>query len=195
MLSTTHFPALIIMPEIEIARLKLRPFTADDLNDYYRQMTSDFEVMRTLLLGRTLTLAETEPRLRLFMEHWGHYQFGVWVLRDKENGELIGQCGLRWCYEYTPEIELVYAIAKSYWGKGIATEAAKAAVRYGFEELKPDYIMALTAPTNLASQRVMQKVGMKYEKDARYYEKDCAYYTISRQEWQADESLYILRET
>lgn len=184
-----------MIPEIETARLKLRPFTVDDLDDYYRHMTSDFDVMRTLLLGRALTLAETESRLQLLIEHWKRYQFGVWVLRDRQNGDLIGQCGLRWCYEYTPEIELLYAIARTHWGKGIATEAAKASIRYGFEKLKPDHIMALTAPINQASQLVMQKAGLKYEKNAQYYNRDCVYYAIARQDWQLDDSFYILRET
>lgn len=69
-------------------------------------------------------------------------------------------------------------------GKGIATEAAKASLSSGFEQLKLDKIMALTAPTNFASQRVMQKVKLKYEKNAHYWGKDCLYYPISRQEWQ-----------
>lgn len=87
---------------------------------------------------------------RLF-EHWERHSFGVWILRNKENGDLIEQCGLRWCYEDNPEIEMVYAIAPSYWGKAIATEAAKASIIYGEEQLTPDYIMAITAPTNYAS--------------------------------------------
>ena len=52
---------------------------------------------------------------------------------------------------------MVYAIARSYWGKGFATQAAKAALKYGFEQLKPDYIMAITAPTNYASHSCYAK--------------------------------------
>lgn len=117
-----------------------------------------------------------------FFEHWERHYFGVWILRDKENGDLIGQCGLRWCYEYTQEIELVYAIAPSYWGRGIATEAARASLKYGFEELTPDYIMAITGRTNYASQKVMQKVGLKYEKNVHFYGIGCVYYLIYRHE-------------
>jgi ribosomal-protein-alanine N-acetyltransferase len=88
----------------------------------------------------------------------------------------------------------VYALARGYWGKGIATEAAKASLRYGFEELKAEQIMALAAPTNFASQRVMLKVGMKYEKNAFLYNRKVVYYAISRQEWQGEDSVYILRQ-
>lgn len=183
------------MPEIETARLILRPFNLSDFTDYHHRLTSDVEVMQTLLPGKALSPEETELFFNRFFEHWKRHQFGVWILRDKENGELIGQCGLRWCYEYSPEIEMVYAIAKYHWGKGIASEAAKASIKYGFEQLKPNKIMAIAAPTNLASQRVMQKVGLKYDKNVHYYGKDCVYYTISRQEWQQDDSLYILRQT
>ncbi|MEI2583487.1 GNAT family N-acetyltransferase [Scytonema sp. PRP1] len=87
----------------------------------------------------------------------------------------------------------MYTLARGYWGKGIATEAAKVSLRYGFEELKAQ-IMALAAPTNFASVRVMLKLGMKYEKNAFLYNRKVVYYAISRQEWQAEDSVYILRQ-
>lgn len=183
------------MPEIETTRLILRPFKVSDFADYHRQLTSDVEVMRNLLPGKALSREEAELFFNRFFEHWKVHQFGVWILRDKESGELIGQCGLRWCYKYSPEIEMVYAIAKSHWGKGIACEAALASIRYGFEQLNSNKIMAIAAPTNLASQRVMQKIGLKYDKNVHYYGKDYVYYTISQQDWQPNDSLYILRQT
>lgn len=65
--------------------------------------------------------------------------------------------------EGTPE--LIYVLAKAYWGKGLAAEAAKASLRYSFEELKLERIVAVTRHENLASQRVMQSIGMSYEKE------------------------------
>lgn len=124
------------MPEIETARLILSPFKSSDFANYRCQMTSDLEVMRNLLPGKALSREEAQLFFNRFFEHWKRHQFGVWILRDKINGDLLGQCGLRWCYEYTLEIELVYATAHTYWSKRIATEAAKAAIRYGFEQLK-----------------------------------------------------------
>lgn len=172
--------------EIETARLKMRPFAFDDLDDYYRQILSDPEVMKTLLAGRALSWEEAQARLTYFIKHWQLHHFGLWVIVDKQ-GDLLGQCGLQFL-DNTSEIELAYAIAKSHWNRGIATEAAKAVLTYGFATLKLSKIVAITAPTNLASQRVMTKVGLKYEKDAYLYQRHVVYYALLRKVWQSDVS-------
>lgn len=102
---------------------------------------------------------------------------------DKQNADLIGHCGLRFLAD-TTEIELTYAIDRSYWRQGIATEAAAASFKYGFEKLNATQIIALAAPNNLVSQRVMQKIGMKFQKYSQFYQKDNVYYAITRQAWQ-----------
>jgi ribosomal-protein-alanine N-acetyltransferase len=76
-----------------------------------------------------------------------------------------------------------WLLAKEYWRRGLATEAATAWLHYGFETLGLDRIVAITRPENIASRGVMEKIGMNYEKDASYYETDCAYYAIDRQQW------------
>lgn len=182
------------MPEIETTRLQLRRFTVGDFQAYHRQITSDVEVMQTLLPGKALSWQEAKLFFNRFFEDWERHNFGVWLVFDKKEENLIAQSGLRFL-ESSLEYELVYALARGYWGKGIATEAAKASLRYGFEELKAEQIMALAAPTNFASQRVMLKVGMKYEKNAFLYNREVVYYAISRQEWQAEDCVYILRQT
>lgn len=108
---------------------------------------------------------------------------------DKESGQFIGLCGLR-MLEGTPE--LIYVLAKAYWGKGLAAEAAKASLRYSFEELKLERIVAVTRHENLASQRVMQSIGMSYEKEVRYYEIDGVGYAISREQFHTGDSSYML---
>ena len=92
---------------------------------------------------------------------------------------MIGRCGL--CFlDKTPEIELGYTLDKFYGNQGLATEASLASLNYGFEILKFGKIVTIARPENIASQRVMQKVGFKYENDARYYETDVVCYSISR---------------
>ncbi len=71
-----------------------------------------------------------------------------------------------------------------YWGKGLATEAAQASLRYGFEALKLDRIVALAYPENLASQRVMEKIGMHYEKTADYHGITAVWYAITANQFQ-----------
>ena len=87
----------------------------------------------------------------------------------------------------------MYRLDQLYWHQGIATEATKASLRYGFEEVKLNSIVAITAPEHLASRRVMEKAGLKYEKDAHFYNLDVVYYALAQKAWQPDESLYILR--
>lgn len=179
------------MPEIETARLRLRQFTLDDLDDLFR-LYRDPEVMK-YISGRARTRDETEASLFRIIKQWEH-GFGMWAVVHKTQRKMvIGRCGLGFL-DNTPEVELGYAFAKPYWGMGIATEATFASLKYGFEQAKLDRIVAIARPENIASQRVMQKVGMKYEKDAHFYNLDVVYYALSRSAWQPDDFLYILRK-
>jgi RimJ/RimL family protein N-acetyltransferase len=182
------------MPEIETSRLLLRMFSQDDLGDLSR-IYADADVMR-YLSGHPLTRDETAGWLKYFLDGWENYGFGWWAVVLKESGELIGHCGLQFIH-VTPEIEATYGLAKEYWRMGLASEAARACLRYGFEQLEIDRIYALADPGNIASHRVMERVGMKYDKTEYYkdalYEGDLIYYVISREEHQPDGSAYSLR--
>jgi RimJ/RimL family protein N-acetyltransferase len=182
------------MPEIETARLLLRMFSQDDLDDLSR-IYADADVMR-YLSGHPLTREETAGWLKYFLAGWEDYGFGWWAVVLKESGALIGHCGLQFIH-VTPEIEVTYGLSAAYWRKGLASEAARACLRYGFEELKLDRIYALADPGNIGSHRVMERVGMKYDKTEYYkddlYEGDLIYYVISGEEYRADESPYSVR--
>jgi ribosomal-protein-alanine N-acetyltransferase len=167
---------------LETERLRLRQFTLADIDDYHRQLFSDPDVTKSLPFGKPISREETEALLAWRLEHWKRHGFGLWAVIYKQKGELIGQCGLQYL-ENTPEVELAYAIAKPYWGKGLTTEAVKTTLKYGFETIGLERIVAITGHTNLASQRVMTKSGLKYEKDAHYYGHDVVYYAISREEF------------
>lgn len=165
------------MKEIETARLYLRQFTPDDLDDLYR-IYSDPEIMKYVGKG-VRTREETENALYAMLESWKQNNFGMWALVYKIDNRFIGRCGLVFL-DKTPEIELGYILDKHYWNQGLAAEASLASLQYGFDVLKLERIVAIARPENIASQRVMQKIGMKYEKNARYYESDVVYYSISR---------------
>ncbi len=168
------------MQEIETARLYLRQFTPEDLDELYC-IYSDSEVMKYVGKG-VRTRYETETAIYNILKHWEQNNFGMWALVHKTDGKMIGRCGL--CFlDKTPEIELGYALDKVYWNQGLATEASFASLNYGFEILQLERIVAIARPENIASQRVMQKVGMKYEKNAHYYETDVAYYSILRSQY------------
>ncbi|MGB5963734.1 MAG: GNAT family N-acetyltransferase [Coleofasciculaceae cyanobacterium] len=168
------------MREIETPRLRLRQFTCDDLDDLYRLYNSP-DLMRYIGKG-IRTKNETQTALSSIIKHYEH-GFGMWAVISKDDDKLIGRCGL--CFlDHTPEVELGYLLDKSYWRKGLATEASHASLKYGFEVVKLDKIVAIAKPENIASRRVMEKVGMKYEKDAYFYNNDVVYYAISRDIYQ-----------
>jgi RimJ/RimL family protein N-acetyltransferase len=182
------------MPEIETTRLLLRMFTDDDLDDLSR-IYSDPDVMR-YLSGHPLTREETAGWLRYFLAGWDDYGFGWWAVILKESGELIGHCGLQFIH-MTPEVEVTYGLAREYWRKGLASESARACLWFGFAELALDHIYALADPGNIGSHRVMQRVGMRYDKTEYYkddmYDGDLIYYVISRDEHEHDGSMCALR--
>jgi RimJ/RimL family protein N-acetyltransferase len=169
-------------------------FSQDDLDDLSR-IYADADVMR-YLSGHPLSREETAGWLKYFLAGWGDYGFGWWAVVLKASGELIGHCGLQFIH-VTPEIEVTYGLAKVHWRKGLASEAARACLRYGFAELNLDRIYALADPGNIGSHRVMERVGMRYNKTEYYkddlYEGDLIYYVISREEYQHDGSAYCLR--
>ncbi|MEG5159899.1 GNAT family N-acetyltransferase [Microcoleus sp. AT3-A2] len=169
------------MQEIETARLYLRQFTPDDLDDLYR-IYSDAEIMKYLRGFKTRE--ETEIAIHTMLKSWEENNFGMWALVHKIDRKMIGRCGLV-LLDKTPEVELGYTLDKVYWNQGLATEASFASLNYGFQILKLDRIVAIARPENIASQRVIQKVGMKYEKNARYYETDVLYYSISRETYES----------
>jgi ribosomal-protein-alanine N-acetyltransferase len=133
---------------------------------------------------KPLLWEQTKSVIESFTEDWQQHHFGVWAVIYKKNQKLIGHCGLKFL-ENTSEIQVGYLLLKSYWGKGLGTEAATATLKYGFETAKIEKIVAIAKPENIASRRVMEKVGMKYEKDDYYYDNDVVYYSISRQAYQA----------
>jgi ribosomal-protein-alanine N-acetyltransferase len=178
------------MPEIETARLLLRPFNLNDLDDLAR-LFGDPAVMRYLGVegGKTLTRAETQAALDAFIAGWHERGFGRWAVLRKATQQWLGLCGLR-LLDGAPE--LVYALTKDNWRQGFATEAAQACLRFAFEELQLERIVAVTRPGNVASQRVLEKIGMRYEREVQYYGVDALGYALTQAEFRASDAFYLL---
>lgn len=167
--------------EIETARLLLRPFRLDDL-DAHAEILSDPLVTRFLARGpfNPQDAREVSARvLKHFINHWQVHGFGAWAAIDKTTQLLIGQCGLNYIPDH-PEVEVLYLLARAAWGRGLATEGARAAVRYGFEQVGLQRIVGITMPANVASQRVLEKAGLRYEKDGVFYGVHAKYFALNR---------------
>jgi [ribosomal protein S5]-alanine N-acetyltransferase len=103
------------------------------------------------------------------LEHWARFGFGLWLLRDRETGALVGRGGLQYTYAAgLNEVEAAWAIVPERWGEGLATELAGAAIEVAFDGLELPWIVALTLPENRASRRVMEKTGFAYQRDIDY---------------------------
>jgi ribosomal-protein-alanine N-acetyltransferase len=173
----------LTMLMIETARLTLRPFKPHDLNDLY-EIRSDPDVMRYIGSGKPESIEQVRTALNKILSHWEGHGFGRWAAIDKERDKLIGWCGLSYL-EDTEDVEIGYGIAKSHWGKGLTSEAAAAVIKWGFEDLGLDHIVAVAWPDNVISRRVMDRLGMKYVKMAYNYHTEVVYYSIRREEYQA----------
>jgi RimJ/RimL family protein N-acetyltransferase len=100
--------------------------------------------------------------------HFGRHGFGLFAAELRETGGFIGFIGLSvpgFDAPFMPAVEIGWRLAAAYWGKGLATEGAREALRFGFETIGLDEIVSFTVPANLRSRRVMEKIGMT--RDAR----------------------------
>ena len=164
---------------LETKRLYIRPFCAEDAEELHK-VFGDARVMERIPGGPSPTLQETQRRLAKIIAHQETHGFSLWALIDKERGLLLGDCGLILVEGRGPEIELSYDIAYEFWGRGYATEAARECLRFGFENLKLNRIIALTYANHTASRRVIEKIGMTYEKTGHYYDRDLVQYSASK---------------
>ena len=178
------------MPEIETERLRLRMLRPEDLSDLI-SIVGDSQVMTYIGVagGIALSREEAEDALTKMIAFWKQHGFGRWAVINKSTNHMVGLCGLRLMDDIP---ELFYAFAKDVWRVGLATESAKACLRYGFDELGFDRIVAACRHANAASIRVMEKIGMKYEKDIIYQGVDAVCYAMTRDMFVVDDSKYLV---
>jgi RimJ/RimL family protein N-acetyltransferase len=177
------------MPAIETERLLLRMFRPEDLDELAR-LFSDPDVMRYVGDGKPVNREEADKALKSIIKHWTTHGFGRWGAVDKKTHEFVGFGGLRSLFG-TPEV--VYHLTKAHWGKGLATELARASLRFGFEEHQFERIVAIAKPDNAASIHIMEKIGMLYEMHTSYYNIDVIQYAITREDFQPGGMTYILK--
>jgi ribosomal-protein-alanine N-acetyltransferase len=177
-------------PRLETERLRLRRLVEADVEAWHRLVFSDPEVMRYLPSGVPVSRDRTRDVLRRFDEGWDLRGIAPWGVDLISTGELIGHCGLRHVDELPGEVEVLYALGRDHWGRGYATEGARAAVGFGFDRLGLERILAFAIPGNRASRRVMEKVGMTYQRRARLFGIDVVEYRIERSGFAPPEAAY-----
>ncbi len=143
---------------------RLRPEHEVDIH----RMHQDAEQMA--MLGGIRGEAQTSAYMMRNLQHWTDFGFGLWLLRDAGNGRVAGRALLRHVLiEGTDEIEVGYSFFPEFWGRGLATEIAGACLTHGRHALGFTSMVALTVPHNTGSRRVMEKVGMRFERDVVFF--------------------------
>jgi ribosomal-protein-alanine N-acetyltransferase len=141
-------------------RLMLRPVQFDDA-PAFEAFYSEPEVMAIRKYG-VLDAGAACAKVRSMTEHWTVHGFGMWVVEEIASGDFAGECGLRWL-EDGSDVELSYGLYTRFRGRGLATEAARAAVEFGFSVLGLKRIVALSRGDNIVSHRILEKIGMTLE--------------------------------
>jgi RimJ/RimL family protein N-acetyltransferase len=156
----------LIHPSIETDRLLLRPWRpAEDL-DALVALNADPAVMRWVAPNRPLRREESVDFLDRIVRHWDEHGFGLWAVvpRDEDTAPCIGFAGLAipsFLPAVLPTVEVGWRLVPAWWGRGLATEAARASIDFGFEQLGLRSIVSIIEEGNGRSLRVAEKLGMR----------------------------------
>jgi len=148
-------------PVLRTERLTLRPFVPEDALVLHRIYQTE-GVLRFFPNPVPPPLEKVERFVLLQEAHWEKYSYGNWGILPGGLEQIIGWVGL----QYLPELdetEVGFLLDKPFWGKGYATEAARASLEFGFENFGFDHIIALVHPENLPSRRVVEKCGLAFQ--------------------------------
>lgn len=160
-------------------RLVLRAYRDDDLQQLHAVLYSDADAMRLLGGPRDITGTRAALERTINQQELGGYSF--WPVIERESGLLCGEAGLFPLTSEGPEVALGYAFGSSYWGRGYATEAATAVIAEAFGPLGLDRLVAITREANLASRRVLAKLGFQEHGLRHVWGAEQLFFTLRRE--------------
>ena len=186
----SHPPIAAPLPDVRTERLELRRFAAADL-DALAAVFAKREVWEHPY-GRAFTREETAEFLRNQMAEWDTCGFGCWLAVERESSRVIGYVGLsvpRFLPEILPAVEVGWRFDPAVWGRGFATEGARAALREAFATMRLDEVVSVPQADNPRSGEVAERIGMRFSRrvvipaNERRGELVGLLYAMSRQEW------------
>ena len=170
----------MVKDAMETERLVLRMFRESD-TDAYAEMLADPEVMR-FLGGKPMSRQEAWRNMAMVIGHWHLRGYGFWAVEEKASGEMVGRVGC-WRPEGWPGLEVGWTLRRRFWGRGYATEAARASMNYVFDELGQTRVISLIAPENVNSIRVAERLGEKPEGEWEIFGTKVIIYAVGREEF------------
>ena len=168
------------IPTVTTSRLKLRPFYEEDAARLH-EILSEEDILRYFPSPGTPTLDQIRKLIANQLRHWEEHGFGWWAVEPIGEDQLIGWNGLQYLPD-TDEIEVGYLLSRSYWNRGLATEGARAGLEFAFGKLDLKQVVAIVHPENRASQRVIEKLGMRFTEETEYFGMAVYRYEITRVE-------------
>lgn len=161
-------PGPLGAPRIATERLLMRGWEDDD-RDAFAAMNADPRVSEYLV--GPITRADSDELVDRVRACWRERGFGLWAVERRDSGAFVGYVGL-WPAEFeaafTPAVEVGWRFAPAHWGRGLATEGGRAALRYGFDVLGLAEIVSFTAVGNARSRRVMERLGMIHDHEGDF---------------------------
>jgi RimJ/RimL family protein N-acetyltransferase len=167
------------VPTLDTPRLWLRQFAESDFDDY-AALCADAEVMRYVGDRGPLSREDTWRQLAMLLGHWALRGYGMWAVLERTSGDFVGRVGLHYP-EGWPELEVAWALARPYWGRGYAFEAAAAALGIAFDTLGWARAISLIAPSNLRSIRLAERLGERFERNLVVRGHELSLYAIARE--------------
>jgi ribosomal-protein-alanine N-acetyltransferase len=165
----------------ETERLLLLPWTEEYSADFAR-VCADPEAMRFISGGRPLTDDDIRAIIHRTLAMWDQYGYGPWAAIDKQTGQWVGRMGLSLLADWPgpDKWEVGFELAPEYWGRGLATEGARSAIRFGWSYTPLARIISVTAAAHRASRRVMEKCGLTFQSEVTFRTAQVAWYAVDR---------------
>jgi len=166
---------------LETPRLILKQFCEEDAERLF-ELNSDPDVVKYTGEAAYTSMDEVKAGLVRNYHQYEYYRRGRLSVFEKQSGEYIGWCGLRYFPE-SEQTDLGYRLLKKHWGKGYATETSIACLNYGFNILHLDKIMATAMKENKASINVFNKLGLTYSHDDHCHDAPAVVYIITKEQY------------
>jgi [ribosomal protein S5]-alanine N-acetyltransferase len=172
------------IPSIETTHLLLRGWTPGDAGVLFNILQEE-DILRYFPNPAPPSRDKAGDYISRQLANWEQFGYGHWAVVTREDDQVAGWCGLEHLAELD-ETEVAYLLSKRAWGRGFATEAARAAVRFGFETAGLEQIIGLVHPENAGSVRVLEKCGLRFADRITLWGMEMSRYRVNHAAFESD---------